>query len=106
MYMSFIILKMNYRVRNGKARFSQFSVVVITLQNFSILTCIFIEMWLSDYNLQQQLFICGDNLMFPTMNGLLLSHCGDCDTAAYTHFSVCYFFTLEVRKCNKILLPL
>ena len=44
--------------------------------------------------------------MFPTMNGLLLSRLGDCDTAAYTQFSVCYFFTLEVRECNKILLPL
>ena len=44
--------------------------------------------------------------MFPTMNGLLLSRVGDSDTAAYTQFSVCFFFTLEVRECNKILLPL
>ena len=79
---------------------------MITLQKFSILTCIFIEMWLSDYNQLQQLFICRVNLMFPTMNGLLLSHFGDCDTSACTQFSVCIFFTLEVRECNKILLPL
>ena len=44
--------------------------------------------------------------MFPTMNGLLLSRFGDCDTAACTQFSVCIFFTVEVRECNQILLPL
>ena len=44
--------------------------------------------------------------MFPTVNCLLLSHFVDCDTAAYTQFSVCIFFTVEVRQCNQILLPL
>ena len=102
----YFIFEINYHVRYGKASFSQFSVVVITLQNFSILTCIFIEMCLSDYNQLQQLIICRDNLMFPTMNGWLLSRFVDTDTAAYTQFSVCFFFTLEVRECNKILLPL
>ena len=79
---------------------------MITLQKFSIMTCIFIEMWLSDYNQQQQLLISRDNSMFPTMNGLLLSHFGDCDKAACTQFSVCIFFTVEARECDQILLPL
>ena len=44
--------------------------------------------------------------MFSTMNGLLLSRFGDCDTAAYTLFSVCIFFTVEVREGSQILLTL
>ena len=61
---------------------------MITLQKFSILTCIFIEIRLSDCNQQQQLFISRDNLMFPTIKGLHLSHLGNCDKSACTQFSV------------------